>query len=703
MNSLTLRQNSAFEWDGNKYRIVKIEKNGDVLLESLADLAITIVKKLLLLKEFKAGRLKKLKSPATKLANPNAKLFGRRLEELPKNIYQEVVRRKHYLDEIFSLGMPVFTEGFLDPVIEAAGKKISDKKPPDVRTIRRWYDRFKVSNDIRALIPRIDLRGSKKLKQKDRILQLATEAIEEAFEASPQAHVPEIYARLGKKIEAENLKNLRCTKLVIPDQRTLYRILERTEVYEQVRLKEDEAAALRKFRIVKAGVRTARILERVEVDHTPLDLFLVDEVTWLPLGRPTLTVFLDHFSRMPLGYYLTYESPSAAAVVGGLRHAILPKEKADTVINVIKINHDWPCYGMPEVLVVDNGLEFHGLDLDAIALDLGLEIIYCPKREPRFKGAVERFLKSVNYSFASQIPGASYAKYYLRGDYDPQKCALLTLAQFKQVFEKWVLDIYAQKIHRGIGTTPWAKWHESLVDNEPALPADIKSLEQRIGKVEQRSLRADGILLKGIRYNGETLAPILRAYGAGVKVRLVYNPENLGEIQVWGPEANDPVSVQALDWEYANGLTLGQHECLQKILLEKGKNTEDRKALLEARVELSEGIASLMLSPNQKKRRKSGALRGFTSSQPEGSALAKAIAEKASAKAKPEPKKAKAKAEAKQKSKLNSSTNTSPSHELGTTSGQQPLLPNNSTDGKGDPNTLPPLLPTFQLNKPFWE
>jgi putative transposase len=703
MNSLTLRPNSAFEWEGHHYRIVKLEKNGDVILERLPDLAISVVKKLKLLAEYKAERLVKRKPPSSSLTNPYATQFGRRLEELPEKLSKETKRRLCYLEGIFIDGIPVFTKRYLLPLIENTTKELNDPNPPSVITIYRWYISYKRTRDIRSQIPRYDRRGSKKLKQKGRILQLTTEAIEEAFQASPQAHVPEIHARLAKKITVENQKYLGKDKLETPSLSTMYRILQRTEIYEQVRLKEGEAAALRKFRIVKAVVRTCRILERVEVDHTPLDLFLVDEMTWLPLGRPILTVFIDHYSRMLLGYYLTFDSPSAAAVIGGLRHAILPKAVAEAAIPGLKIHHTWPCYGMPEVLVVDNGLEFHGIDLDAIALDLGLEIIYCPKRQPRYKGVVERFLKTVNYSFASQIPGASYAKYYLRGDYDPQKCALLTLAQFKQVFEKWVLDIYAQKIHRGIGTTPWAKWHESLADNEPALPADIKVLEQRIGKVEERSLRADGILLKGIRYNGEALAPILRAYGAGVKVRLVYNPEDLGEIQVWGPESNDPVSVQALDWEYANGLTLRQHECLQKILMEKGKSAEDRKALLESRVELSEGIASLMLSPKQTKRRRSGALRGFTSSQPEGSALAKVIAEKAKPKPVPKKGKVKAKTDTKLQSEPKQNGSLNPNKALHSSAGQQPLLSANPTVGSDNQNALPPLLPTFTLKKPFWE
>jgi putative transposase len=308
--------------------------------------------------------------------------------------------------------------------------------------------------------------------------------------------------------------------------------------------------------------------------------------------------------------------------MGVLRHAILPKKLDVSALPELKINHSWPCYGLLEQLVVDNGLEFHSDSFESVCFDLGINIMYCPKRQPRFKGVVERYLQTINYTFASQIPGASYAKFYLRGDYDPQKSAILTLGQFKQIFEKWVVDFYAQKIHRGINTTPWAKWHDGLVENQPILPNDLHTLQRRIGKVVERKLRPDGLLINGIRYNGDELAPILRMYDAGVQVRAVYDPEDLGEIQVWGPDSNDPVPVKALDWEYANGLTERQNEYIQASLREKNTKIQNKGELVQARCDISKAIEELMHSPKQKSRQRSGALRGFTSSKPKGSKLA---------------------------------------------------------------------------------
>jgi putative transposase len=338
------------------------------------------------------------------------------------------------------------------------------------------------------------------------------------------------------------------------------------------------------------------------------------------LGRPTLTVIIDHYSRMMLGYYLSFESPSTAAVMGALRHAILPKQLAATVIANLKIANTWPCYGLLEVLVVDNGLEFHSNDLESVAYDLGIRIQYCPKHAPRFKGVVERYLKTINYFFAHQLPGTSFAKFYLRGDYDPQKAALLTFAEFKQIFEKWIVDVYAQDEHRGIGkTTPWARWQESIAHYEPILPDDLRTLQRRIGLVEERSLRRDGIFLNGIRYSGEELGPILRAFGEGVRVRLVYDPEDLGEIQVWGPNDAEPVMVKALDYEFAHGLTVKQNEFIRQYLREQGAAATNKAALERARYELAQAIETLMTNRKHTARRRSAALRGMSSSKPNGS------------------------------------------------------------------------------------
>lgn len=616
MAGFGFRTNMVFEWNGASFRIERLQPNGEVLIERLGDGQLSIVTRETLLAEYAKGAISSGLGEQMD-PKPGAPVYGRPIADLSEPVQARVQLRQRYLRFIMDQGKPVFTDAYMKPLIEVAAKALSDDAPPSVVSIYRWFRRYWASDDPRALVPRLDLRGARGSRQGERLLQLLGDAMEDAYKASPQSTTSTIYTRLLAKIETENRRTLGGQLLKPPTIRTVYRMLEKANAYERSRLRDGKAAADKRFRTVKAGTQTQQILERVEIDHTPLDLFLIDDKSGLPLGRPTLTVAIDHYSRMLLGYYLSFGDPSAAAVMGALRNAILPKQPAAEAIPGLKTENPWPCYGRPDVLVVDNGLEFHGKALESVAYDLDFRIQYCPKHRPQFKGAVERYLKTINYFFCHQLPGTSFARLHQRGDYDPQKHALLTLAEFKQLFEKWVIDVYAQTLHRGISTTPWAKWQDGLKHREPELPADVNAFKRRIGVVCERSLRRDGITHFGIRYNSDALSPILRAYGEGIKVRVLHDPEDLGEIQVWGPDDADPVTVLALDLDYAKGLTSRQNESIRALLREQGAAVEDKSALQRARSDMVKVVDNLMASRKQRHRRRAAALKGMSSNNPD--------------------------------------------------------------------------------------
>lgn len=616
MPGFALLQGATFSWDGSHFRIERLQPNGDLLVERIEDGQVLPITRQRLLEDYAEGRVAALPS-AFRIASAHvSSLYSRPLDQLPSRLQSEVARRWKYLESLFVLDRVVFTPKAMKPFITAVAQQIGDANPPSVTSLYRWYTRYRCHQDRRALIPRMDRRGSRNLRQDPEVQRLLVEAMQEALNASPQATVPTIYVHLIKKIDAENRQRLPAEKLKRPALRSVYRMLARADVYEHIALREGKAAAERRLRLNKSSVISRHILERVEVDHTPLDLFLIDERTWLPLGRPTLTVAIDHFSRMLLGYHVSFDSPSAAAVMAALRHAILPKPTTVPALAHLSIDHQWPCYGRPDVLVVDNGLEFHGKDLESVCFDLDIRIQYCPKHQPRFKGVVERYLKTINYFFAHQLPGTSFARMHQRGDYDPQKHAILTLAEFKHIFEKWVIDIYAEQRHRTLGVSPRHKWEEGARGRVPNLPSDVRDLQRRIGLTEERSLRHDGIWLNGIRYRSEELQVILSAYGEGVRVRVLFDPEDLGAIQVWGPQQEAPISALAVDQNYAKGLTLRQNELIRSQLREQGAATENKGALERAKYDLAAAVQDLMNSRKQRHRRKAAAIQGISSSNP---------------------------------------------------------------------------------------
>lgn len=614
MRGFVFRTGLVFEWDGAAHRIERLGAGDQVVLERLGDGQTVLSSRQELLAAFSAGQL--CMPPGTDTV-PVAQVYQRPLAELPSHIQAKVRTRMAYLDTIREAGQIPLTPYHLVPLIAEVSRRINDPHPPSPMTLYRWHQAYRRAQDARALIPRFDRRGGAGTRQAERIRELFGEAAEEAFQASPSATIKSIFTRLEGKIRAENAKRLPADQLRLPSVRTVYRLFGRLEAYDQTRLAEGKHVADRRYRVAKAGPVVDGILMRVEVDHTPLDLFLIDEITGLPLGRPVLTLFIDVYSRFPVGYYLSFGGTSAAAVVGGLRHAILPKTPVKEVIPDLPVEHAWPCYGLIAVLVADNGLEFYSTALDSVAMDLGMSIIYCPKRQPWFKGAIERFLQTFNFTLSHQLPGTSLARLEDRGDYDSQKHALLTLAEFKHLLEKWLLDIYAQAVHRGIGTTPWAKWHEGLKRHTPELPGSLDDLQRRIGMAEERTLRRDGIVLKGIRYAGPDLDPILRTWGPGIKLRLVFDAEDLGSIQVWAPEQQDPVTVPALNQAYAKGLTLLQHELIQQQVRECGHSAENPDALAKAKYDLAIAVDELLKGRKQRGRRRAANIHGKTSTHPE--------------------------------------------------------------------------------------
>lgn len=613
MNGFSLRTNLVFDWDSVAHRIDRLPPNGTVLVERVEDGELKLVQREELLREFSAGRIS---TEGVGSLTPKVCLYTRPTADIPEKDREEMRRRWTYLEAMTDAGGPVFTPEFAQPIVERTAKQLADSRPPSVTTLYRWHCRYRQSNDPTALIPRLDRRGSRAMRQHDRVIELAVQSIEEAFHASPKAGAKDVYVLLKGKIQDENVRRFADEPLLVPSLRTVYRLLERTEVHDLTVLREGKAQADKRYRINKQGVTTSNILERVEVDHTPLDLFLICERSFLPLGRPILTLFIDRFSRMPTGYYLSFGGPSAAAVMGGLRHSILAKDQLEPVLEGLRIEHEWPCHGRMDVLVLDNGLEFHGKDLESVAFDLGVRLQFCPKHAPQFKGAIERFFKTLNHFFVHQLPGTSMARLQDRGDYDPTKHAVLTLAQFKYVLEKWLLDVYSQTVHRGIGVTPWAKWHQGQKRRIPQMPPSRQSLDRRIGLVAERSLRRDGLWLNNIRYSGEALGPVLCKFGQGCRVRVLYNHEDLGEVQVWAPDSDEPISVQAVDYDYAKGLTSYQHELICAKLREEGAATENRHARDRAKYELAQSIQALMASRKQGRRRKAAALSGLTSTNP---------------------------------------------------------------------------------------
>ncbi|WP_322021744.1 MULTISPECIES: Mu transposase C-terminal domain-containing protein [unclassified Burkholderia] len=608
MTSYIFKVGVSVVLDGQSHRIAHLTADGLLHLLAESNGAMTVTSTAELQRQYQSGRLR-FGDEATNIGDAAHSPLGRPLSTFPNLVREKALRKKQYLDMLLARGPIVSSPAVLVPLIQECARELNDPHPPSPVSVYRWARRVsRAGGDNRALIDRFDRRGGGSRLPLPSLL-LLQQSIDSIYMAREQVSVTDVHADLRYRIDRENESRNDNEKIPMPSLATVYRAIHSLEAFDVTVARRGKRIANIEFRTSGHGVHVEQILERVEIDHSPLDLFVIDDRTNLPLGRPTVTIALDRYSRMPVGMHVGFQGPSVHAVLRCLRHAIAPK--ADLRDRYPDLQHDWPCHGKIRELVCDNGLEFHSDELKRVAFELGMIVTFCPKRQPWFKGAVERFLKTLNFQFAHALPGTSFARWFHREDYDPQEQALVTYDQLVHVLTRWIVDVYAHSLHRGIKTTPHEKWVTSAACFPPVLPSSVEDIDIAIGETHTRTLSHQGIELDNLRYNDPALLQIRRKHGPRIKVDIIAYFDDVSRIAVVDPDSKILVIVPALDQEYARGLTREQHRLLCARARETGKGLVDQSALARAKGEIRTLISAFALSKSQRKRQKSAAWRGI--------------------------------------------------------------------------------------------
>lgn len=329
-----------------------------------------------------------------------------------------------------------------------------------------------------------------------------------------------------------------------------------------------------------------RPLGRVEIDHTQVDLIVVDPETGAKLGRPYLTMCIDVTTRMPLGYYLGFDKPSYRTVMECLYHAIMPK---DYVQELYGTTNTWDVYGVPRILVIDNGKEFKGKSLKDACKDLHIIIQETPAYTPHLKAFIERQFKSLNTNLIHKLDGTTMSNVAQRGDYKSMEEAVHTLGYLDKLIHEWLVDQYSQDFHTGMQGIPARRWQAYRNNGfEPQLPESAERLAIELGAVKHRKVKSKGIELFGLWYQHPDLS-LLRAELKGTDAKIKYHPGDLGRIHVFDPFENRYIEVPARNQSYANGLSHWQHRVIRRFTLDE-KNQVDHLGLAESKSKVGDMV-----------------------------------------------------------------------------------------------------------------
>ena len=389
----------------------------------------------------------------------------------------------------------------------------------------------------------------------------------------------QVYCSSQKPTEAAVLKTIRgrCIDagLERPSRKAIHARIEALELYERLRAREGENAA-EVAAPRPGGLQADRPNQIWLIDHTLADIILVDRRYRLPLGRPTLTLIIDAYTRMCVGCYASLGAPSIIQTAMALMRAFLPK---DALLESAGQAWSWPCHGFPEILHSDNGADFRSLAIQRGLSEFSIQTMYRPIRQPRFGALIERFIGTMMGEL-HLLPGTTFSNVDQRGDYDSDRKAVMTL----DAFEEWLFLQVAQyhgSPHRGLdGFTPHSRWTEMVGEgfspravpvghSQDLLIAFLPSIKRRLGRA--------GIMFRKLRYWAAWFGPLIRQGRFTVDVR--YDPRDLSFIWVLAPTGWERVHL----YRRQEPFTLREHELALADQRGKAKATHDEEAMHELR------------------------------------------------------------------------------------------------------------------------
>jgi putative transposase len=502
-----------------------------------------------------------------------------------------------------------------DPVgaDETESDRVFRFSPPKPATLMRWLKIFQsAGGNPYALCDRRPL--APKPKRLDTQAELIMEeAIAKHYLQLRGKSMKDTHRQTQLAIGAFNRRE--GSALPLPSERTINRRILEIPKYLRDCKRLGVGYAKNKWRYSLAGDQSTRTMERAEIDHTMLDIWVLDPRSGVPLGRPWITVVMDRMSGYPLGVYISFYGPSSATVASALKTTILPKD--DILAAIPEITVPWSAMGVAETYVVDNGLEFHARTFRRIAWELRADLIYNPVRQPWLKASVERVMMEFNRTLP--MPGKVYTPIKNALPPDPQKSAAILFDDLCTCLLMWAAQVFPYRTHPKTLIRPIDLWEEGKLSSPPPMmPTDLKQLELATGISTTRRIGGDGVFFQYLRFNSPELQDYRRTHGESFVTEVRFNPDNIGAMHVLLPKSQQWLSVplQRPSQAYGQGLSLLQHQITRE---EAGKkltraNAEEELLKAEQRVKDRWGDA---IRRGVKVRKNADLIRmqGFTSAQ----------------------------------------------------------------------------------------
>ncbi|HRJ29230.1 MAG TPA: Mu transposase C-terminal domain-containing protein [Cyclobacteriaceae bacterium] len=492
------------------------------------------------------------------------------------------------------------------PVDPVKIKALSDANEVGISTIYKWRSRYLRTGFIQSLIDK-EGRGG---KGTPRLPKEINEIIDECIK---------IYYLKGKKSITKTYNEIKilCQKeqLKIPNLNTIKNRIRR--------IPDSELAKFRRGRKKSKEIHEAKTgkipgaeypFSLVQIDHTLLDIVIVDEIFRMVLGRPWLTLLIDVCTRMPLGRYISLDPPGNYGTGQAIACSLYPKDK---LLAEYGIKHPWPVWGPIKILHCDNAGEFHSKMLENSCMSYGIELQFRKKATPHYGAHIERLLGTFNKEI-HDLPGTTFSNTQERRfyDYDSEKLAAFTLKEFDQWLITFITQVYIQRYHEGIGTTPLDKFNEFIVGSDFVTPIGVQPMYPDYDKIKldflpyvQRTIQTYGVEIDNFTYYDSVLSPFINAKvdteftKSRAKQKFIFkvDPNNLNRVYFLHPESGEYFQINNSDLS-TPPITKWEKRAIAKQLKTEGKKVNQAEII--AGYNKMNEITEMAISKTKKARRR---------------------------------------------------------------------------------------------------
>lgn len=432
--------------------------------------------------------------------------------------------------------------------IKKALSIVGTKKSAFYKLIKR-YDKTIGASSLYPKRPGIE-KNTRKIS--DNVEDIITAAIEKMYKGKAAS-----YAKVWEEVQAQ------CTKLkqVMPCKSTVTSRIKEVGEKRLCRMKDGAEVANQKFGAKPGQLKLSYPLQKVQIDHTVVDCILVDDESREPLFKPWLTLVIDVYTRIILGYYIAFHAPSILSVACAITHAVLPKRRYLENIGCGDVNH--PFFGVPEVLHMDNASEFRTIKLKRACALHGIEPEWRPLGKKHYGGHIERLIGTMMNSQVHFLPGSTMSNVLKRSDYNSEKHSTLTIEEFNRLFAGQV-EIYNHSVHSALKCQPAEKWNEAFsakakIGVHQKVITDSFKFKLDFMPEENRKIRPIGVSL----FNRTYWAPELSHHVGLRNVTIKYDPFAL--YTIWAKIEGSYIELQFADRTLDN-LSYEQHLIANKHL-----------------------------------------------------------------------------------------------------------------------------------------